>query len=279
MNVFKIIFGFSLVLTLAACGRMGIWTANLRSEFVKPVAQDMAYGSQSFQRLDVYAPKEKSAAPRDVIVFFYGGRWERGQKSDYRFVADAFVKRGYIVVLPDYRKYPHVKFPDFVEDGAMAVRWVHDHIADYGGNPGRIHLAGHSAGAHIAALLTANENYLKGVRPRSFAGLAGPYDFTPDDLDLIDMFGPPANYPQMQVRTFIDGHEPPMLLLQGDRDTTVNPSNREKLEKRITEKRGWVRSIVYPGIDHVWIVGSLSWLGRNRAPVADDMDRFFHGAP
>ena len=146
----------------------------------------------------------------DVVVFFYGGRWTYGAKEDYRFVAATFVKEGFVVVIPDYRKYPQVRFPVFVEDGAKALAWVSDHIVEWHGNPARIHVVGHSAGAHIGTLLTADARYLaeegkdRSLTIHDFAGLAGPYAFTPDEPDLEDMFGPPQNYPIMQVTTFID---------------------------------------------------------------------------
>src|SRR3954452_9917177 len=126
---------------------------------------DLAYGDQPRQRLDVYRPHNIAGAP--VVIFFYGGYWQYGEKNDYRFIADALTSRGFITVLPDYRLYPTVKFPAFVEDGASAVRWTHDHVERYGGDPQRVYLMGHSAGAHIAALLTLDPHYLKdaGVSP------------------------------------------------------------------------------------------------------------------
>src|SRR5262249_25592652 len=157
----------------------------------------------------------------------------------YRFAGDAFARHGYIAVIPDYRKYPRVRFPAFVEDSAKALAWVYSHIADYGGDRDRIFVAGHSAGAHICAPLTADPHYLahegqdRSTVIRGFAGLAGPYAFTPSEPDLEDMFGPPERYPAMQVTTFIDGTQPPMLLLYGGSDTTVRRYNLDRLEARI----------------------------------------------
>ena len=215
------------------------------------------------------------------LFFFYGGRWTNGAKEDYRFVGTRFADRGYVVVIPDYRKYPEVHFPLFVQDGAKALAWVYDNIERYQGSPARIHVAGHSAGAHIGALLTADAHYLQDEgKSRStvihdFAGLAGPYDFTPDDSDLQDMFSPPQNYPSMQVTTFIDGQQPPMLLLYGAADTTVKAYNLDNLQRCINEKGGYVKSIIYPDTDHIDIVTSLSWLKSENAPVVKDMTDFF----
>jgi acetyl esterase/lipase len=215
-----------------------------------------------------------------VVVFFYGGRWEVGDKSDYAFAGSSFAQQDFITVVPNYSKYPQVKFPVFVEDGAKAVAWTYDHIGEYNGRSGAIHVAGHSSGAHIGALITADKKYLaaegKNIHViKSFAGLAGPYDFTPDAPDLISIFGPPSQYPQMQVTTFIDGHEPPMLLLWGDADKDVYRSNLDKLVQRIQQKHGQVKTIIYPGVDHVQIVAALSWLNPSGAPVLADITHFF----
>jgi acetyl esterase/lipase len=214
-------------------------------------------------------------------VFFYGGRWETGTKEDYRFVGTRLADQGYIVVIPDYRKYPQVHFPVFVQDGAKALAWVYDNIEKYQGSSARIHIVGHSAGAQIGALLTANAHYMtdlgksRSVVIHDFTGLAGPYDFTPDEPDLQDIFGPPQNYQLMQVTTFIDGQQPPMLLLYGTTDTMVKAYNLERLQQSIQERGGYVKSIIYPNTDHIDMVVGLSWLKSENAPIVKDMTEFF----
>lgn len=245
------------------------------------VVRDRSYGPEPSQKLDIYVPADPKNRPIDVIVFFYGGRWTFGTKEDYRFVGATFAGRGFLVVIPDYRKYPSVRFPRFVQDGAKALAWISDHIAEFHGDPARLHLVGHSAGAHIGALLAADPRYLADEgKDRSqtiydFAGLAGPYAFTPDEPDLEDMFGPPENYPNMQVTTFIDGTQPPMLLLYGDRDTAVKPANLQKLEQRIVQQGGCVRPRIYLGVDHIDLIRALSWWNRQNVPVVDDITKFF----
>ncbi len=270
------------VFALAACTSAGLAALNLPSHFNNgQIVTDIPYGAGADNKLDIYIPTHPADKKLDVVVFFYGGRWSSGAKEDYRFAGAAFSDRGFIAVIPDYRKYPGVRFPLFVEDGAKAVSWVYDHIDAYGGDPRRIHLAGHSAGAHIGALIAVDPHYLAAFgKKRSdvvqdFAGLAGPYSFTPDEPDLIDIFGPPANYPRMQVTSYVDGNQPPMLLLRGDKDTTVKRENLDKLQAKIREKGGCGRSIVYSDIDHVDILVALSWAGKRGADVADDMAKFF----
>ncbi len=267
-------------LLLGGCTQLGLGLANLPAKLGDSlIARDLSYGPDELQRLDVYQPEHvEESAP--VLVFFYGGRWTHGEKSMYSFVGQAFAKRGYVTVIADYRKYPQVRFPTFVDDGARALAWVHDHIARFGGDPERLFIAGHSSGAHIASLLAADERYLQAQgKPASivkaFAGLAGPYDFVPDKEDLIDMFGPPERYPQMQATTHIEGDEPPMLLLWGESDSVVWRRNMDRLSERIKTHSGQVRTRTYEGIDHVGIMASLTWMLRDRRPVFEDMLEFF----
>jgi acetyl esterase/lipase len=264
---------------LAACSSASFFVANLPVKFSDTKTyRNVQYGNLPYEKLDIYAPDSAKSAP--VLVFFYGGRWSFGKKEQYAFAALPFVQKGYIVVIPDYAKYPDVKFPEFVKDGAKAVSWVYDHIGQYGGNAKNLYISGHSSGAHIGALVAVDPSYLKAQGKdrsiiKSFAGLAGPYDFIPEDADLKDMFGPPENYPQMQVPTFVDGKQPPMMLLHGQEDKTVILRNLRRLEQKIEDKGGIVETKIYPGIDHKDIIGALSWVYDQKAPVRDDMARFF----
>lgn len=271
----------TLFLTMG-CTRAVFMAANLPTYFDDiAVVRDLVYGPDSMQTLDIYASIGPNDTLMEVIIFLYGGRWTYGTKDDYRFVGATFAKKGYLVIIPDYSKYPSVRFPRFVQDSAKALTWVSDHIAEFHGDPERIHVVGHSAGAHIGALLTADPHYLADEgKDRShtihdFTGLAGPYAFTPDEPDLEDMFGPPQNYPYMQVTTFIDGTQPPMLLLYGDEDRTVKFANLQKLEQRILQQGGCVRSRIYPKVTHTDLVGALSRWNPQKIPVIDDMTKFF----
>lgn len=244
---------------------------------------NIPYGSDPRQKLDVYLPK-KMASPAKVVIFFYGGSWRNGSKTDYRFVAQALTSRGFIVVLPDYRVYPAVTFPAFVEDGAAAVRWVRDNISTYGGDTNHIYLMGHSAGSHIAALLTLDAHYLKAVGLdrkviRATATLSGPYDFTPNPWDR-PVFGMATNEtridPRIEPITFVDGKEPPMLLVQGLRDKIVAPSNAANLAARIQEAGGEVEYLTYPKRGHGSVVVGLVWPYQWLAPVLNDVTDYFN---
>ncbi len=262
---------------LSACTRLGLEVINLPAAFGGyQQSRDIVFDSNHDLKLDIYAPQDAGEVTYPVLVFLYGGRWTDGRRQDYRFIADRFVPRGYIVVIPDYRKYPDVRFPAFAEDVASSIAWVHDNISAYGGDAASLFVSGHSSGAHLGAIVAADERYLsESVRIKAFAGLAGPYNFTPEEEDLIDMFGPPERYPQMQVSTFVDGSEPPMLFLHGAKDTTVKPFNYERVEAAIREKGGVVESKLYPSFDHVGILTALSWIKDRSDTVAGDIDSFF----
>ncbi|MFO1243451.1 MAG: alpha/beta hydrolase [Rickettsiales bacterium] len=271
-------FSVLLSLLLTGCISLGTAIANVPSYFSGLEREaDIAYGEEPWQKLDIYQIPTDGKKPKPVIVFFYGGRWEEGSKADFRFVANRFAKEGYLVVIPDYVKYPQKKFPAFVEDGARAVAWTKHHIAEYGGDASYLYVMGHSAGAHIGALIAADKRYLEkhGSSPKditAFAGLAGPYAFTPEEDDLKDMFGPPENYPNMQVPTFIDGDEPPMLLLWGEQDSVVGKINIDRLVPPMQQHGDTVKTIFYPDFGHIGIIANLA---RSDEPVARDVIAFF----
>lgn len=242
-------------------------------------SKDVAYGNLPRQKLDVYVPTE-SETERPVVVFFYGGRWSDGSKQDYLFAAQGLVSRGFVAVLPDYRIYPEVKFPAFVEDGAQAVAWTRAHIKEYGGDSQKIFVMGHSSGAHMAALLALDEKYLRAVGGSTqwlsgMIGLAGPYDFLPiKDSDLRDIFGPPERYSESQPINFAKAATPPLLLLHGQDDLTVWPINTINLTSRVQQKGGRVQTIYYTGAGHLTIIGAMATALGSKIPVLDDVAAF-----
>ena len=230
----------------------------------------LSYGDAPRQKLDVYTPSSPpSAAARPVIVFFYGGGWEIGRRERYRFVGKALAGQGFIAVVPDYRVYPDAVFPGFVHDGAQALRWAKDHIAAFGGDPQRLFVMGHSAGAHIAAMLALDAQYLQRVGMNrgelgGMIGLAGPYDFLPLASERLQfIFGPEPQRWRSQPINFVDGRNPPMLLLTGSDDRTIPPSNTHRLAAKIRANRGRVRTIEYRGLGHVELLTGIasSWSG------------------
>jgi acetyl esterase/lipase len=231
---------------------------------------DIAYGSDPRQKLDLYRP-DRPRVDGKTVIFFYGGAWETGSKGDYLFVAQALAAGGYSVVIADYRLYPAVRFPAFVEDGARAVRWTADRVGS-----DKIFVMGHSAGAHIALLLAANTSYLDkaGVDRLKLGGaigLAGPYDFRPlKSARLIEIFGG-ANNPDIEAITFAKAPLPPALLIHGTADTTVYPRNSTNLAAAWRTARAPVDLKLYPDVGHVDVVAAFSGLLSGRAPTRTDV--------
>lgn len=232
---------------------------------------DIPYGSDPRQKLDLYRP-DAPRADGKAVIFFYGGSWDSGTRSDYLFVAQAFAANGLTVVVPDYRIYPAVRFPTFVEDAAVATRWTADRVGTE-----RLFVMGHSAGAHSALMLVSDTRYLidAGVDRMKLAGaigLAGPYDFLPlTSRRLQDIFGS-ANNPAAQPITFAQAPLLPVLLLHGEIDRTVYPRNTIRLAAAWKAAGGSAEMKLYPEVDHIDIVAALSSFLRARAPtLADSM--------
>jgi acetyl esterase/lipase len=239
------------------------------------VERDIAYGSDPRQKLDLYIP-DKLNPPAPVMLFFYGGSWKSGSKSLYRAFGQAFASRGIVTAVADYRLYPQIRYPAFVQDGARAFAWLHAHVAAHGGDPSRLFLAGHSAGAYIAVMLAADQSYLKAVRGdpawiRGVIGIAGPYDFLPlQDDDLIAIFGG-VNRPETQPIRYIDGPRPSMLLAAGTEDETVLPRNTVRLAAKLRAFGSAVNEIHYSGVGHIGILLSLAPGFRSRTTLYRDM--------
>lgn len=231
-------------------------------------------------RLDVYRPAAPPAVPMPVIVFFYGGSWQEGRRQDYLFVAAELARRGWIAVVPDYRVYPETGYPGFLDDGAAAVAFVLRTTTSWGGDPRLVFVAGHSAGAYIAAMLALDPDYLAAVgvdrsRIAGTIGISGPYDFRPIvRRDVRAVFGAAADRDDAQPISHVDGRNRPMLLLTGEADDIVEPRNTIALAARIRAAGGPVTVRTYPGVGHIGTVAGFAPLLRGEAPVLDDVAGF-----
>jgi acetyl esterase/lipase len=267
-----------LMLLLSACSPTAVLNAMAPRDGVT-VTRNVAYAEGARRTLDIYAPRA-SSAPAPVVVFFYGGGWEAGSKDMYRFVGATLAARGVLTVIPDYRLYPQVRFPAFMQDASAAVAWTRANAARFGGDPNRLFLMGHSAGGQIAALLALDGSYLKadGLSPSDVCGvigLAGPYDFLPLHSDTLkSIFGPEAEQPRSQPINFVSPQAPPMLLLAGQDDDTVHPGNTLRLAARLREAGRPVDDTLYPGVGHKTLIASFSGPLTFLAPAREATLRF-----
>lgn len=243
------------------------------------VGDGIAYADGARTKLDVYAPEERGA-PAPVVFFIYGGGWSRGERGEYEFVGRALASRGFVTVIADYRLYPEVRYPDFLEDGARALRWVQDNIANYGGDPNRLFLAGHSAGAYNAVMQALDPafraEYGVTMPILAVAALSGPYDFYPFEYNEVrDVFGEAPNPQGTQPINLITAEAPPMYLATGTTDPIVRVQNTERFAERLRAQGVWVTSQYYDGFGHMEPVLAMGALWRWRMPVLDDMVGFF----
>jgi acetyl esterase/lipase len=242
------------------------------------IERAIPYGPAERHRMDLYLPKGTMAAA-PAVLFFYGGAFISGHRREYRFVGQALASQGIIVGIADYGLFPAHRFPDFVEDGAKACVFLRGLLSDRGGDPKRLFVAGHSAGAYIAVMLASDGRYLSGAGAdlSSLAGaigISGPYDFLPiTNPTRIEIFGG-TDRVETQPIHFIDGQRPPMLLLTGDRDVNILPHNTANLAARLRQHGSKVEEIVYPGIDHFRIILGLAPLFRRVVPIRADIARF-----
>jgi acetyl esterase/lipase len=266
-----------MTLALLACSPIRIFNAAISRSGYR-IERDIPYGGDPRQKLDLYIP-DGLKAPAPVILFFYGGSWQSGEKNYYLAFGEAFATKGIVVAIADYRLYPKVKYPAFVEDGALALRFMHDHVEQFGGDPSRIFVAGHSAGAYIAVMLASDLHYLAAVGGnihwiRGVIGIAGPYDFLPlTDKNLIALFGG-ASRAETQPIHYIDGPRPPMLLVAGSGDTTVSPGNTERMAARLRAVGSKVETKLYPGVGHIGIILSIAPGFRFTTSLREDIVKF-----
>lgn len=246
---------------LSACQSAGFQTLNAISSDAgsEKIASEL-YAPEQGLLLDVYRSTKATSTARPVVVFFYGGSWAKGEREWYQFAGQALAREGFIAVIPDYRKYPSVRFPTFVEDAAKAVSYVKKRAGQWGGDPARVYLMGHSAGAQIAMLLALEPTYLARVGStrgalRGVIGVAGPYDFLPlKDPQLVEIFGDSASQQRSQPINFARTDAPPLLLMHGLDDSIVEPRNSQRLADRQIELGATVSLKLLPDVGHIGIL-------------------------
>jgi acetyl esterase/lipase len=254
-------FALVLLAMLSGCSALGALNSVVPEGGFER-SRNIVFGPENRNTLDVYVPRATSStqqSAKPVIVFFYGGAWEMGDKESYLFMAEALVSQGFVVVVPDYRLFPQITFPTYMDDAARATKWALDNAARYGGDPNHVFVMGHSAGAQLAALIGFDNRYLTRVgadraQIRGVVSLAGPLDFLPlTEPNLFKIF-PESVRDQSQPINFIDGKQPPTLLMHGLADKRVGIHNSRNLAQRIRERGGKVEETYYPEMSHAAIL-------------------------
>lgn len=265
----------------AGCSKLAVFDTFVPYDAsAKLAATEIAYGPDTRNRLDIYQPANRTAA-NPVLFFVYGGSWNSGDKDDYGFVGHAFAAAGYVTVIADYRLVPEVRFPGFVADGAKALAWINGNIAGYGGDPDRIFLAGHSAGAYNVMMLALDRTFLsaEGLPAdlvKGAAGLSGPYDFLPLAVASTKAaFGNAGDLEQTQPVTHVTSRSPPIFIATGDADRLVRPKNTRALASRLRAVGTRHQTRIYPGVDHAGTLLALSRPLRTETPVLADIVDFF----
>lgn len=272
--------------TLSACSPLKAINA-LVPDDTHVFTPAVAYGADARQRLDVYQPT--SAPPpggHPVVVFFYGGSWNKGERADYRFLGEALAARGIVAMVADYRLYPQVSYPDFLPDCAKAVAYALKEAQRYGGNPARVVVFGHSAGGYNAAMVALDARWLagEGRSPSELAGwvgLAGPYDFLPIEApDVKPVFHHPNTPPESQPLRHASALAPRTFIGVANKDAQVDPDrNGARLAQKLEAAGVPVTFRRYDRVNHVTIIGAFAGPLRRLAPVMDDVVEFVKGVP
>lgn len=252
------------------------------------VHQDIAYAADERQRMDIYMPSQ-GPLHTDIIMFVYGGSWEDGDKQDFEFIGQAFARLGYVTVIPNYRLYPQAEFPEFINDVAKALGAVPDQIdalrtqqamptgVEQCPSGRNVILAGHSAGAHTAALIATDPQYLERHAPNvqlsALIGLAGPYDLPLQHERVKDKFtrveGDEANPIALASEA-----TPQTLLIHGESDTVAKPEHAAAFANKLEELGVHVTLKTYPRRRHVDLVASLASPLRFWTPAYNDIQTF-----
>ncbi len=281
--------GVIAALAMVACAPLSTLNALVVSD-----SHDMttvAYGASKRQQLDVYVPLEieermRPAEGWPMVVFFYGGSWKHGERAHYRFVGEALAARGIVAVIPDYRLYPEVRYPEFLKDNAAATAWSIREAARFGADPKRVFVMGHSAGGYNAAMVALDARWLgaESIAPTQLAGwigLAGPYDFLPiENADVKPVFLHPDTPPESEPIRHVTPSVPRTFLAAAPDDDLINPErNTKRMASKLQQTGIPVTLQIYPRTTHTTLIGAFAFPLRFLAPVLDDVVEFVKAAP
>jgi len=206
-------------------------------------------------KLDLYIPKNKKPAP--VFFFVHGGAWRSGDRALYFPLGGRFAKEEILTVVPSYRLAPLNPHPAQIEDVAAAFAWTVKHIAEYGGDPNRIYVGGHSAGGHLSALLALDERWLKkyDLTSKSIRGaitMSGVYDLVAIGDSQAAVFGTDKEARKdASPLTFVKGGAPPFVVTYCQRDYMTLPAQAKTFYKALRDAKIEAKMVYVPGENHI----------------------------
>lgn len=272
----------TLGLTLAACSQQSAQSTLNRvvSTGGLTVTQNVPYGPDARNRMDVYAPQNARNAP--VVLFIHGGSWENGDKDGHKFVGESLARAGYVTAVMSYRLAPQNRYPTYVQDSALALKVLRDRATSFGGDPDDLFVSGHSAGAFNAVEVVDNERWLREAGVPVFAvrgviGIAGPYSYDFREFASRRAFPEGATPDQVMPDRHVRPDAPPHLLLVAANDTTVYPQNAINMESALKKAGVPVTRTVLPRLNHITIMAAvarpLTLLGGTRQAMIDFIEK------
>jgi acetyl esterase/lipase len=279
--------GAALSLSLGGCAPVSILNGIASASSGYAVKADIPYGDGPRRKLDVYTPEGTAPAHGwPLVVFFYGGSWDAGSRQEYRFVGAALAARGVMTIVPDYRLYPEVRYPDFLKDSAMAMAYGLSHAGSLGADAKRVFVMGHSAGGYNAAMVALDPRWLgaTGHKPSElagFIGLAGAYNVLPTEIPEVQSVFLYPDYPRdTQPLSFASAAAPRTFLGIADHDTVVDPTiNTRSLANKLVADGVPVTLKVYERPSHATLIGAFALPIRWIAPVLGDVTDFIDSSP
>lgn len=271
-----------IVLLAAACAGPALLNTVARNpDKATDVVRDIAYGDDARQSLDLYVPAATAPGvrPRPILMFVHGGSWRDGDKESYAFAGKRFASEGFVTSVPSYRVLPDHIYADIMADMAAALATTLRRAADEGGDPERVFLVGHSAGAYNVVQLALAPEFLaaEGLSPDvidGVAGISGPYKFNPKEAGVLrDVFGAVPDGDSTQPINRVTAGAPPMILLTGLQDDVVAPANAPGLAAKLEAVGTTTQVAEYEGADHAKPLVAIAFTGR--LPVVQDITAFF----